>query len=369
MLKRRDFILTMIIILICSAGVLAKGKLEISGTLDSSIEGISDDGELIDRERLDLELKKNFGFDADMYIDLATYSMKNEDAEIELNEAYLNYYTDNIDWRIGKQIINWGSSYKLQPTNYFTPCDYTALKPLDEKKGIKAVNGRYYTANGLEITGVVIPNFEGNKLSIEQTKLVKQVEDDIENIQGGVKITKRAFRGFDLSASMYHGFDKRYLRDNKGEYIYPEVNKLGLDIIGDIQTIGVWTELAYGSYDDKEFDSCLEGTIGFDYKFTNDLYLVGQAYYRGKRLENETELRMINFHLDKPVFKFHQIESNFKYEFETDTFIFEPQFNYSLTNSTELQVGGTYVDSNNEQNPIISSLGKDRVYTRLKIEF
>jgi len=374
MLKRRNFILAIVIFLICSTGVFAKDKLEISGTLDSSIEGISDDGELIDRERLDLELKKSFGFDADMYIDLSTYSMKNEDTEVEANEAYLNYYTDHMDWRIGKQIINWGSAYKLQPTDYFNPHDYTAIKPLDEKLGVKAVKGIYYTANGLEITGVITSYFERNKLSEEKENLLKikgiaGVEDDIENIQGGFKITKRAFKGFDLSASTYHGFDKEFIENDKGKFIYPEANRIGFDFIGDFGEMGVWTETAYSIYEDNQFNNRLEAALGIDYKFSDDLYLVGQYYFKGGRLDNEDDIKILNFHADRPIFQFHQIECNINYELGTETFVVEPQFNYSLANAVELQIGGTYVDSDDEDDAVASKLGKDRVYTRLKIEF
>ncbi|AZO95943.1 hypothetical protein [Halocella sp. SP3-1] len=360
MLREINFILLIILLLITSVGVSAGDKLNIAGSLSTSIEAFSDDGELIDRERLNLELKRDFGFAADMYIDLAIQAMEKEDTEVGTNEAYLNYYTDNMDWRIGKQVINWGSSYKLQPTDYFNPYDYTALKPLDEKLGIKAVKGVYYTPNALEITGVVVPFFESS--------IANDVEDDLENLQAGFKVTRRSFKGFDLSVSGYHGFDKIPL-SIQGDITFAELDKFGFDLIGDIGEMGIWTECVYGIYKDNDFDNSLAGTFGVDYKFTNDLYLVGQLYYLESRIEKESDTKMFNFHFDKPVFNFHTIEGKVIYEFESETFVFEPQFTYSLAEAIELQIGGTFVERNNEDVSIAYDLGEDRFYSRLNIEF
>jgi hypothetical protein len=360
------FLILIACLLLTFTSTALASQLEISGSLKGDLIVSTDDGKLTDQEKVNLILEKGFGFDAEMYIDLG-FREDHNNADTDINEAYLNYYTDNMDWRIGKQLINWGSSYKLQPTDYFNPVDRTALKPLDEKLGVEAVKGIYYAPNGLEITGVVVPFFKADKLSTFIPNL-RAVEDNVENMQEGFKVTKRSFKGFDLSLSGYHGFDRKPINNNM-DFIYPELNRIGFDLIGDIGEMGVWTELAYAIYQDEEFDNGLETTLGADYKWSNDLYLVLQAYYQQGRLSSENDTKVFNLHFDKPIFNFHQVEGNFIYEFETETIVLEPQFNYSLANSIELQIGGTYINSQNDDALIVATFGQDRVYTRLNIEF
>jgi len=366
MIDIKFLILIACLLLIFTSTALAN-QLEISGSLKSDLIVSTDDGKLTDQEKINLVLEKGFGFDAEMYVDLGFREDYNNKSATDINQIYLDYYTNKMDWRIGKQIINWGSSYKLQPTDYFNPIDQTALKPLDEKIGVKAVKGIYYAPNDLEITGVVVPSFKAGKLSTVIPNLIA-VEDDLKNIQEGFKVTKRSFRGFDLSLSGYHGFDQNPI-NNKMNFIYPKLNKIGFDLIGDIGEIGVWTELTYALYQDEELDNGLNTTLGVDYKWSNDLYLVIQAYYQQGRSSSEADKKMLNFHFDKPVFTFHQIESNVIYEFESETCVLEPQFNYSLASSIELQIGGTYINSSNEDALITATFGQNRVYTRLNIEF
>lgn len=380
--KFKILVLVLILLLLFNTGAWANDKLKISGSVKSDLIGDHNGGSLTDQERINVILEKEFGLDADVYVDLEFNSYTIDQTathqrttETNVNEAYVNYYTKKIDWRLGKQKINWGSAYKLKPTDYFNPYDLTVLKPLDNKVGVKAVKGIYYAPKGLEVTGVVIPFFKTHRVKGNQTASyqVVPVEDEVDNIQGGIKVTKRSFEGFDLSGSIYHGRDKEPIMNSQvGKLVYPEANQIGLDIIGDIteQDIGIWTEIAYSVYEDDQFDNRVKTAVGLDYNFENDLYLVGQTYYQQSRIDNKEEIKMVNIHADQPIFDFHEWEVTTFYEFESETFSFEPQFNYSLSNSTELQIGGTYVESDSKEDiSIISSLSDDRIYARVEVEF
>jgi hypothetical protein len=386
MKKFRVLALVMVLLLAFSITGYAKG-IEVSGSINSDLVGDTDNGDISDREKVNLVLERGFGFDANMHLDLEIESDHNDQTETKFHEAYLNYYTQNMDWRIGKQEISWGSAYKIKPTDYFNPKDLTSLKPLDDKLGVKAIKGTYYAPGRVEITGVVTPFFKLTDKTIENLSMqtgssitnpskIESGKDDVNNIQGGFKVTKRSFHGYDLSLSTYHGRDKLPVVDSLDtqatvQLVYPEVNRLGFDIIGDIGDIGVWTEMAYSQYKDDQYDNALETAIGADYKFDNDLYLVGQGYYKEGRTGNEAEVKAINLYTSKPVLDFHEIEVTTLYDIESETYLIEPQFNYSLANSVELQLGGTLVDSQGDgaSSGLVSTLGQDRVYTRLNIEF
>jgi len=411
---RRFKVLTLLLILVLVFSSVSYAKeIEISGSLNSYLVGNPNNGSIEEEEKVNLILEKEFGLDANMHLDLEVASDANSSTSTSFNEAYLNYYTRNMDWRIGKQEISWGSAYKMNPTSYFNPSDLTALKPLDEKLGVKAVKGVYYAPRGLEITGVVVPFFKGDEVSdkmvnsilnttikeLQQVKLdpsiaideenpyTNSVDRKVENVQGGIKVTKRRFHDYDISLSAYHGRDKLPIVDDEAtldtidipssdpkatvSFVYPEADRVGFDIIGDLGDMGVWTEATYSDYQGEQYANTLEAAVGIDYKFDNDLYLVGQGYYKEGRTESEPKVKAANFYVSKPIFDFHEIEVTTLYDFESETSLIEPQFNYSLANSIELQLGGTYVDSAKKgtSRGLISALGQDRIYTRLNVEF
>ena len=462
-----------LVLVLATAGTAA-ADVDLSGSLKTDLIWDADAETLLDAETFNLVMERDFGFDADMTVDFQVDSYRTDqvvvpdedgnmmivnlpqttrETDVEISEAYVNYYTTNIDWRLGKQEINWGSAYKLQPTDYFNPQDLTGLNPLDEKVGVKAVRGTYYAPRNIEITGVVTPFFDSHKMrDVDQVSRMQQmagsindsiddmfksalkrkledqyheniynetyenlntyqinigkVEDDVENSQAGAKFTKRRLGDFDVSLSAYHGRDKlptvdeekvaeeserlitEYLKEygtdlenaekDFAEYhadenldfiIYPEANRLGFDLIGDLGEIGVWTEMTYSFYDDDQFDDRLEAALGADRRFGNDLYLVGQYYHRSGRIDAEDDIHLANIYFDKPVGDFHEIEMTTLYEFETETYFLEPQFNYSLADSTVLEIGATYADSDGDQTGMLDSLAEERIYTRLKVDF
>ena len=55
-----------------------------------------------------------------------------------LREGYLSYIDDSVTLRAGQQIIPWGKSDGINPTDYFTAKDYTVFNPDDEVKRLGA---------------------------------------------------------------------------------------------------------------------------------------------------------------------------------------------------------------------------------------
>ena len=438
-MRKHLFVVILTLILSFTLFTVLAADLESSGSIDSVLE-IDPNNEMIsDKEEINLILEKDYGFNASMYLDLEInssrvsaealpnggtyqYPVNDRQTEIKINRAYLNYYTKNIDWTLGKQDINWGSGFEINPTSYFNPVDQTAFEPLQNKLGVSGVSGIYYGSNNIEITSVVVPFFNTNKtndlesnhqittinkkvtsgLSQELSAItgtpitvnlastapykITEVKDDIDNMQTGIKITKRSVANYDYSLSAYQGRDMSPLVDMNAtsstidlstgdlaatvHYVYPEVDKLGVNIIGQINEVGTWVELAYSQYQDEQFDNRLEIISGVDYKFNNNLYLIGQNYYKEGRSNLESDINLTVLHAEKPVFDFHDFEGDLKYESETKTLITELEFLYSLSNSTKLIFGGSYLTSDQDEDSlVVSNLGSDKLYTRLKIDF
>ena len=495
---KKIIIIAFILITVVSFSQPGKTALDISGTLQTNLIWEEESEQLLDEEIFILEIRRRFGFNADFLVDLQFNSYRSgkalvpdekgdlkiielpqaeRETESEISEAYVNYYTDNIDWRLGRQVINWGSAFNLQPTNYFNPYDLRFLNSFEEKKGIQAVKGTYYSENNIEATGVITPFFDAHLMKevnqieqmnefkdrvadnmlenvnqvnyniselnmvLEQNMLPYQIEeiqteqtqmkqkwitedmetvaDDLSNMQGGIQLLRRRAGNFDFAVSGYHGRDKipavnetaiegelgaelqtyeQYLQEiqhkletgeDPGEEIsqlnsliseideevniepllvYPEVNRIGFDLIGDLTEVGVWVEMSYSFYKDDQFNNRLEVAAGLDRNLDNDIYLMGQFYHQQNRQDGENDVNLVTVYLDRPVGDFHQMEVTAMYELASDTYLFEPRFNYSLADSTVWKTGLTLSESG-EQTGLFGSLAEKRVFTGVQVDF
>lgn len=347
--KRLIIILAILTIILVTGSSMA---FEISGTIYTGLFQEKDAEDVSDWEGITIGLDKDFGYTAELYLELGLESNQGEDLVTEINQLYLDYYTENIDWRIGRQLVNWGSSYKINPTSYFEKFTGLELTENRQEKGIKGVKAIYYGQNDIEITGVLTP-FATDVYEQEYT----------EN-QQAIKFTRRAFKGFDISLSYFNGQDRFPLLQNQE---YPEVNKIGIDINGSIGDIGIWSELVRSRYDllDKQ---TIEGILGSDYKFNNNLQLTGQIYYRQGRTQVEPDLKLLILNARKPILKFHQLEVITIYDLDNEDIILHPVFDYSLAEAVKLSLGGNWVINESENNMLTKSI-KEGVYTELVIDF
>jgi hypothetical protein len=55
-----------------------------------------------------------------------------QQAFVDLREAYVNAYLGRLDLRLGQQIIVWGRADALNPTNNLTPVDFRIRSPLED---------------------------------------------------------------------------------------------------------------------------------------------------------------------------------------------------------------------------------------------
>lgn len=395
-------------------------ELEIGGAYRGEFEAVEKDSAYKHQHWINVVLRKNFGNTAEMYLDLEFNTYEIGRASSLIQEAYVNYYTQHIDWRFGKQIIAWGSSYRIKPTDYFNPYDLTIITPAEKKLGVTGAQGTYFAPNRTEISVVFTPFFDEHHIAsaaqnimIETTikntiqymntiapsgiqvfpdpgnnLVISRVDDTIENSQGGVKFTKRGFLGMDVSLSAYHGRDKlagvdhsktmnsinlqTTPRDNLATiYLeYPQVTRGGVDLIGSIAGAGIWLEGVHNWYQPKYMNETNNFVFGADYRFSNDLYIVGQGLYFESRAEGEDEIKAVMIHGRKPVFGFHEIEITGLYEMESESYFIQPQFKYSLSNAISLQIGGTVIQMQNIQYAeLISTIIADRIFARLSVDF
>ncbi len=199
---------------------------------------------------------------------------------MELREAYVDIYgflTDNLDLRIGRQRIAWGTADQFNPTDNLNPDDLEDIFNFGAHFGSNAVLANYYLGD-FTLTGVVIPVFQPATLpygdwsqaftastSLPVPILVVQTMDRIilpenkltETTSYAVKIAGTHW-GYDWSLSYYNGRDDLPLptavqltpADQNSNFkaevtlIYPRMQVIGADLAGSLWDIGIWAEAA-----------------------------------------------------------------------------------------------------------------------------
>src|SRR5690606_15639622 len=69
----------------------------------------------------ELNVEKRLGFDGKVYAGFDGRVPAGGEAQLKLREVYADLYLANSDWRIGRQVISWGTADGFNPTNVINP--------------------------------------------------------------------------------------------------------------------------------------------------------------------------------------------------------------------------------------------------------
>ncbi|HCK99523.1 MAG TPA: hypothetical protein DHW42_05385 [Candidatus Marinimicrobia bacterium] len=279
---------------------------------------------------------------------------------LEFREAYVDLYgfgLKNLDVRIGRQVIAWGTADALNPTSNISPDDLEDIFNFGEKLGTNAVNASYYIGDNLTINGVYVPVFTPATLpfgdfanafsapmDLPPGMPVRTLSDTVilperkpsESSQIGLKASTNLL-GYDLSLSYFKGRDDLPILskatitpvdligtvDIATDIIYPEMQVVGADFAGSIGSVGIWSESAAvympeelamttiapspttgqmettqtAALDDEPY---FKFVLGGDYTFKNGLYFNGQYLHGFLHERGKDELNdYFTFRLEK----------------------------------------------------------------------
>ena len=158
--------------------------------------------------RLDKKLESGIGLFAEGYL-------ANEDIfgdqrdESRLREAYFEGRKGSFDYRIGKQIIAWGRTDRLNPTDNLTPRDATLLAAdIDEDRfGSVAAKTSWNFDAYSSITGVWIPKFQANVVPLPPRSGIVYEEDVPDSARQWALKLDQSGKVIDWSVSYFDGFD------------------------------------------------------------------------------------------------------------------------------------------------------------------
>jgi len=152
------------------------------------------------------------------------HRLSSNEAVLELREAYVEFSAGPGDFRLGKQIIAWGTADGNNPTDNVNPYDfyYLFLPGTDRKVGnVMAVARLYLGMANLEVA--VTPVFQPNRIPVNEPDfpifgdvpftmdLTKANYPDrgLENTEVGVRVLL-PLRMMDVSLSYFRGFDRMF---------------------------------------------------------------------------------------------------------------------------------------------------------------
>jgi hypothetical protein len=104
------------------------------------------------------------------------FSSNRQPLHLDLREAYINIYLENIDLRIGEQIVVWGRADGINPTNTITPRDLLIFSPdEDDRRKGNFILRSFWNLPGMRLEALWIPVYRPSVLPLAQAKLPEGV--------------------------------------------------------------------------------------------------------------------------------------------------------------------------------------------------
>ncbi len=309
--------LTAVICCTVPAPALGEEKnLDINGFLLGNFTGRTTgkgpaDGEgdraLLAEERLRLEvgawadsIEASALIKADLFHDAVI-----DEFDIDLREAYIDYATEALDIRLGRQIATWGTGDLLFINDVF-PKDWVSFfsgRPLEYLKiGVDGLRTRY-SSDTFDADLLVIPFFEPDNVTTSErfflfdpfanvgSREERRPGETFSNTELALRVY-RNIRGFDVSVYAYRGFWRTqgaepdsFTSPTRVTYFYPELSVYGLSIQG--SALGGVLSLETGYYHSRDDVNGDDPTVpnsevrlltGYQRQLRKDL-TVGVQYY------------------------------------------------------------------------------------------
>ncbi len=209
--------------------------------------------------------------------------VRSEPFEVNLYEAYArisDFLVENLDFTLGKQRISWGTADKISVVDNLNPLDFANFLTFDpdyfaERRPQLAANFEYYAGENTKIQAVFLPEkqysplpygfssllFPGPSVSTHHpSAAVKRKENLLKNSNFGLRLSTVIFNT-DVGLSWYHGNlhlplfegityavpnpEFQPIPQPQLQFSYPDLDVVGVDLSGELFSVGFWAEFAY----------------------------------------------------------------------------------------------------------------------------
>lgn len=342
-----------------------------------------------------------------------------------LDEGYVDLLLlKNLDVRVGKQIINWGTADGINPTNNINPVDFSdILDTEDERIGVLALSSKFYLGKFV-LEAVVVPLFTPSILPVGESRWLPSYPNyfqhpvypekvlkssyqlqspvlptnDIRNGQYAAKVST-SLKGWDFSGSYFYGRD-----DLPSLYVspvfinndsirlaissrYQRLQVVGADFATTLGRIGVRGESAYFLTEDRHGensfidDPFILSVLSFDRVFSNvisnhNVNVLFQGIYQyittGEEVPNtglnHTFQRSLLFRAEYEISPYSSFRVQSLYDFRVDNYFIQPEFTHQLADGINFLLRMDFLGG--KTNTFFGNFrNNDRVQLRLKYNF
>ena len=197
----------------------------------------------------DFEIKTNSAFE---------YRWSNNENELQLREAYITWYPNWGEVKVGKQIHAWGAVDGNNPTDNLNPYDYyyMFLPGAERKVGTVSGSVKYYW-NDWQMEGVFIPKHEGNRFPFGEEAFPLDIPMSAPKLMDEEPGSEFGFRfqstlgSSDFSLSYFDGRDRSFsyvgVTNSMRSFFYRKTSVLGFDLVSFIGDFTNRFEIAHFS--------------------------------------------------------------------------------------------------------------------------
>jgi hypothetical protein len=216
-------------------------------------------------------------------------------------EAYVDFFSELADVRLGRQFIFWGKTDWINPTDNINPWDYQNITAEieDYRLPVLAAKADIYLGN-TDVQLVWLPKFEPNRIPMAIPDSIAGLpvyhlpealpENKPENSEAGLRLSASAFH-VDYSFSYYYGFEKNptvrlQMVPVQGRFVhsvsYARQHVFGFDFVTTFNKLALKGEGAWfltGDRDGKDIfaeNPYIKYVLGADYNFSDRLSLNAQ---------------------------------------------------------------------------------------------
>jgi len=199
-----------------------------------------------------------------------------------MREMYIETRQGDFDFRIGRQIIAWGRTDRLNPTDNLTPRDARLMAAdIDEDRfGSLAAKASWNLTANDSLTLVLLPEFQANKSYSKYTEVIPTA-----NNQWAIKYDQSG-KPIDWSVSYYDGYDISSDFSSTGVYQHYRIKVFGMDIATTVGSNRFALESAYtqtqdmNGTDENIKNPFLYTVFGVEHDFGNNTSGIIQIFNR-----------------------------------------------------------------------------------------
>ena len=349
-------------------------------------------------------------------------------SRLEIYEGYADIYgllLDNLDVRIGKQRIAWGTADKLNVVDNLNPDDFEDILDFSQKLPTMSLRLDYYPGD-FTVTAVMIPVFTPARalpsswqasiqLPLSSDQELGTLDDEVilpENHPGesaavGIRIQK-AILDYDWSLSYVYNRDEwaiptkiditdSDITDSVDVHLtleYPRQHVVGLDMAGAVGDVGVWAEGALFLPEKKIYTTVTSSeeiqeqlaldnnpyfkyVVGGDYTFKNGVYINVQylhGFFTDRGVDNLEDYFLVAaekkfFHEDLKVRMVVAAEvADFSDIENRSAFFGGPEFTYYPKDNVEI-VTGSFLLGGDSSTQFGQFKNNDEIYLKMKYSF